>query len=229
MKRLGILGGTFDPIHLAHLRAAEEIGQELNLEKVYLIPCAFPPHKTKDPVTPFHHRMAMARLAVGDSVLLEASDLEGKRSGPSYSIETLREFHTIIRSDPDLFFIVGMDVFLDIKTWKEYNTLFDYAHFVIIQRAGYKTEKFEPLLSNLCKGIKKTQRSDVFIMPSGKSLILTLPTSMDISSTHIRKSVTEGKSIRFLVPESVKEYILKKGLYKDNADFRQSEVVSQDY
>lgn len=212
MKRLGIFGGTFDPVHLGHLRSAEQIGEELSLEKIYLVPSASPPHKAK-PAMPFHHRLAMARLALGDSPLLDVLDLEGKRAGLSYSIETLKEFHNLFSPDPELFFILGMDAFLEIKTWKEYQDLFDYAHFVIIRRAGYKPEDLEPFLLNLRVGAKKTRKPDVFITQSGKTLILMAPTLMDISSTRIREMVTEGRSIRFLVPESVRDYIREKGLY----------------
>ena len=204
--RLGILGGTFDPIHMGHLRTAEEIGQELDMEKVYLIPSASPPHKTEEPVTPFDHRLTMTRLAIVGSSLLDALDLEGNRAGPSYSIETLKELHAIFKPDPDLFFILGIDAFLEINTWKEYERLFDYAHFVIISRPGYRKEKIEP-----------------FLMKSGlenKTLTIKETTLMDISSTNIRKMVQQGKSIRFLVPGPVRDYIAEKGLYGKNGNPR---------
>ena len=218
--KLGILGGTFDPVHLGHLRTAEEIGQELNLEKVYLIPSASPPHKTSNPLTPFHHRLAMTRLAVADSPLLEAMDLEGRRPGHSYSIETLKEFHNIFCPDPELFFILGTDAFLEIKTWKEYRNLFDHAHFVIIQRGGYRAENLEPFLFNVCEGVKNTRNPDVFIAPSGKTIMIMISTLIDISSTSIRQMVAEDKSIHFLVLESVRDYILQKGLYQNYEDPR---------
>ncbi|MCJ7775613.1 MAG: nicotinate-nucleotide adenylyltransferase [Desulfobulbaceae bacterium] len=215
--KLGILGGTFDPIHLGHLRTAEEIGQELGLEKVYLIPSASPPHKTSEPVAPFHHRLTMARLAVGDSSLLEILDLEGKRPGFSYSIETLREFHHIFSPDPELFFILGIDAFLEIKTWKEYQKLFYYAHFVIIERAGFRPRDLEAFLLSIGLNVRKTKLPDVFSVSSGNTVVLRAPTLMDISSTRIRELVAEGKSIRFLLPEMVRNYIMEKGLYRDYA------------
>jgi nicotinate-nucleotide adenylyltransferase len=218
--KLGILGGTFDPIHLGHLRTAEEIGQELGLEKVYLIPSASPPHKTSEPVAPFHHRLTMAQLAVGDSALLEVLDLEGKRPGFSYSIETLREFHHIFSPDPELYFILGIDAFLEIKTWKEYEKLFCYAHFVIIERAGFHPRDLEAFLLNIGLNVKKTKRPDVLEVRSGNTVILKTPTLMDISSTRIRKWVANGKSIRFLLPERVMNYIMEKGLYRDDAGHR---------
>jgi nicotinate-nucleotide adenylyltransferase len=217
LKRLGILGGTFDPIHLGHLRTAVEIGQEMDLEKVYLVPSASPPHKTVEPVTPFQHRLAMARLALGDSSFLEVLDLEGKRPGLSYSIETLKEIHNIFSPDPELYFILGVDAFQEIRTWKEYRHLFDYSHFVIIRRPVSQPDKIDFLLTNTGLDIRKTKRPDVFTAPSGKTLTFMSPTRMDISSTGIRKSIRNGKSIRFLVPDQVRNYIITKGLYRSNA------------
>ena len=219
--RIGILGGTFDPIHLGHLRSAEEICQYLDLERVYLIPSASPPHKTKEPVISFKHRLAMTRLASDSSPLLETMDLEGRRAGHSYSIETLREFHRIFRPDPDLFFILGMDAFLEIRTWKEYKYLFDYAHFVIITRAGFQSHDLMSVLSGLDVGIKRQEdESDLFVAPSGKTVMLIRTAIMDISSTRIREMVKEDRSIRFLVPGSVRTYIAKKGLYRNDGTDR---------
>ncbi|MBW2202909.1 MAG: nicotinate-nucleotide adenylyltransferase [Deltaproteobacteria bacterium] len=219
--RIGILGGTFDPIHLGHLRCAEEICQELNLENVYLVPSASPPHKTKMPVTSFKHRLAMTRLAADISPYIEAVDLEGRRAGHSYSIETLREFYRIFGRDADLFFILGMDAFLEIRTWKEYKYLFDYAHFVIITRAGFQSHDLMSVLSELDAGIKrKKDESDLFVAPSGKTVMLIRAAVMDISSTRIRTMIKENRSIRFLVPESVRTYIAEKGLYRNDATDR---------
>ena len=214
--KLGILGGTFDPIHLGHLRTAEETGQRLGLEKVYLIPSASPPHKVREPITPFYHRLAMVRLASADSPLLEVLDLEGKRPGFSYSIETLREIHSIFSPDPELFFILGMDAFLEIDTWKEYKKLFDVANFVIILRAGFQTDDLDTLVHALRVGAKKTRQADVYATQSGNNLIFLKSTLIDISSTRIRKMVTEGMSIRFLLPEAVRHYIMEKGLYNNH-------------
>ncbi|MCP4666142.1 MAG: nicotinate (nicotinamide) nucleotide adenylyltransferase, partial [Deltaproteobacteria bacterium] len=201
MKRLGILGGTFDPIHLGHLRTAVEIGQALNFEKIYVIPSASPPHKTEEPIAPFRQRLEMARLGAGDSPLLEATDLEGRRPGPSYSIETLREFQMIFKGDFELFFIMGSDAFLEIKSWREYPALFEYANFVIVKRSGVASHRLEDLLLSLEPPIKKDREGDVYTTKAGKKLIFMETAVMDISSTRIRKMVSEGKSIRFLVPE----------------------------
>ncbi len=211
--RLGILGGTFDPIHLGHLRVAEEMGEELDLEKIYLIPAALPPHKDSKPVAPFQHRLAMIRIAAEESHILEALDLEGRRQGLSYSIETLREFHKLFKPRPELFFILGTDAFLEIKTWREYQRLFDYAHFVVIKRPGVQSEELEPFLFSLGVEFRREETENKFVSPSGNVLLYKEATLMDISSTQIREMAAAAKSIRFLVLESVRQYIMEKGLY----------------
>ena len=215
--KLGILGGTFDPIHLGHLRTAEEVGEKLGLEKVFLIPSASPPHKTNDPVTPFHHRLNMARMAAQASPLLEALDLEGNRPGLSYSIETLKELRELYSPDPELFFILGTDAFLEIDTWKAYRTLFDHAHFVVIQRAGHEEQSFDVFLKTLREDITPAGKPGVYTTSAGMIIMVMTSTFLEISSTRIRQMVTAGRSIQFLVPEAVRDYILQKGLYKGNA------------
>ena len=210
--RLGILGGTFDPIHLGHLRLAEEVGEDLRLEKVYLIPAAMPPHKERRPITPFHHRLRMIQMAAQDSPLLEALDLEGRRQGLSYSIETLRQFHELFGPDLELFFILGMDAFLEIETWRDYKRLFDYAHFVVIQRPGVPSGELKSFVRSLGLNVPENEEEKAIILPSGYSLIYKEATLMDISSTMIREKVLAGKSIRYLVPEAVRTYIIENGL-----------------
>jgi nicotinate-nucleotide adenylyltransferase len=195
------------------LRLAEEAGEELELKRVYLIPAAAPPHKERKPIAPFHHRLKMARLAAEASPILDALDLEGRRQGLSYSIETLREFHQLFKPDLELFFILGIDSFLEIDTWKEHKRLFDYAHFVVIQRPGFSAEELEPFLHSLGVKFERGREENTFVVPSGHSVICKEATLMDISSTRIREKVAEGKSVRFLVPETVRSYILQNGLY----------------
>ena len=227
--KLGILGGTFDPIHLGHLRSAEEIGQHLALEKVYLIPSALPPHKTGTPVTPFRHRLAMTRLGTDCSHLLQTMDLEGQRPGFSYSIETLQELTQVFGPEADLFFIVGMDAFLEIKTWRNYKHLFDYAHFVILSRAGCQNHGLETIFSDLAIKGSKMGPGNLFVAPSGKSITLITSTPMEISSTNIRNMVKEDKSIHFLVPETVRAYIIEKGLYLSDDSNRKSNIVPHNH
>jgi nicotinate-nucleotide adenylyltransferase len=215
--RLGILGGTFDPIHFGHLRIAEEICEEMELEKVLLIPGALPPHKyEKKSITPFHDRLAMTRIAAQNSPLLEVLDLEGHRNGPSYSIETLREIHRQYKDSVDIFFIIGLDAFLDIKTWKEYKNLFEESNFIVLKRPGFSFEELAPFILSLEVGFRRTSDSNAFATPSGNLLIYKEATLMDISSTRIREMAAEGRSIRFLLPEAVRIYIIEKSLYGTN-------------
>lgn len=218
--KIGILGGTFDPVHYGHLRTAEEIGQELGLERVYLIPAASPPHKMRDPVTPFNHRLAMVRLGVRESALLEALDLEGRRAGLSYSFDTLKELKSRFGMNAEIFFLVGSDAFFEIRTWKNYRKLFDYAHFVIIPRIGYDLKTLHNLISGLDQSVKKQQNENVYTMLSGNHVIICKSTLLDISGTEIRDMVRRGKSITFLVPETVRAYILREGLYRFHEDHR---------
>lgn len=211
--KLGILGGTFNPIHSGHLRVAEEIGEELELTKVYIVPSGMPPHKEPYPLADFPHRLEMALLASKISPLLEVWDIEGKRPGFSYSIETLQLFHSYFGSSLELFFIIGMDAFIEIKTWKEYQNLFNFASFVVINRPGYNKNKFSQFLDSLNVGFTWDEKRKCFCHPSGNILLKKDTTLMDISATRIREMVAKKKSIHFLVPEVVREYIEKVGLY----------------
>jgi len=211
---IGILGGTFNPIHLGHLRAAEEIAEDFALDKVYLIPSGMPPHKLQAPIADFAHRFEMGRLASAISPLLDVWDIEGTRAGFSYSIETLKYFHKSFGGELDLFFIVGTDAFLDIGTWKEYQNLFKYASFVVINRPGFASKKLMELVKSLNVGFQWYAKGKRFRHPSGTALFQKDITLMDISASSIREKVGRGKSIRFLVPEAVREYIEKTGLYR---------------
>lgn len=214
--RFGILGGTFNPIHSGHLRAAEEIGEDLGLEKVYLIPSGLPPHKSPRPLAEFSHRLAMVRLASELSPLLAVWDVEGKKPGFSYSIDTLLLFHSTFGSGLELFFILGTDAFFEIKTWKEYRNLFRYASFVVIDRPGCSKDDFVTFLDSLDAEFAWDPKRECFYHPSGTSLLRRKTTMMDISASRIRETVAKGKSIRFLVPEAVREYIETVGLYRVN-------------
>jgi nicotinate-nucleotide adenylyltransferase len=214
--RLGILGGTFDPIHFGHLRIAEEILEEMNLDKVFIMPGGHPPHKDGKSIAPFSDRLEMARAGVEESSDLEVLDIEGKRKGPSYSIETLREIHDQYEDNLDLFFILGSDAFKEIKTWKEYKKLFDLTNFIVLKRPGISSSDINSLIESLNLNFKKSGTKDRFTGPMGKHVFFKNVTMLDISSTKIREAIVTGKSINFLVPERVKKYIEKKGLYLNN-------------
>jgi len=225
--KIGILGGTFNPIHLGHLRAAEEIGEDLALDKVYLIPSGMPPHKRQAPIADFSHRFDMGRLASAISPLIDIWDIEGNRAGFSYSIETLKSFHESFGRELELFFIIGTDAFLEIGTWKDYQNLFNYASFVVIHRPGFGSKKLMEFVKSLNVGFQWNAKGKRFRHPSGTVLFEKDITLMDISASSIREKVATGQSIRFLVPEAVREYIEKTGLYRDNHVFSHKGTKAQ--
>ncbi len=212
--RIGLLGGTFNPIHLAHLRIAEEVREACGLDRVLFIPAALPPHKDVAEDVSFAHRLAMAELAVADNPHFRVSDLEGRREGKSYSVHTLE---ILRRENPaaEYFFIVGMDSFREITSWKEYRRLFELAHIVVADRPGSPGGAPLDLLpvairDDFCYDVAaKTLRHR-----AGTSVIFLEETRLDISSTRIRRLVAAGRSIRYLVPAAVEEYILRHGFYR---------------
>ena len=213
--RLGILGGTFDPIHNGHLRLTEEMCEELNLAKVLLMPGAQPPHKDGPSVAPFPDRLEMTKIGASSSDYLEACDIEGRRNGPSYSIETIRIIRKKYDNELELFFILGSDAFKEINTWKEYKSLFQVTNFVVIERPGITFDELGTFIGSLGVNFKEESTED-FINSYGNHILFKKTTLMDISSTKIRQNIRAGKSINFIVPQKVKEYIIRKELYKKN-------------
>jgi len=211
--KYGVFGGTFDPIHMGHLRTAQEMVEELGLTKLFLIPAATPPHKHHSPVSAFHHRFEMAKIAVDGSQHIEVLDIEAKREGPSYSVDTLRELKSFLGTQSDLYFIMGLEGFFEIHTWKEYRSLFQLAHFVVVDRKGFQYQDIFPYLKGLQIGFSITNEANKVILFSGKWLLHKVPTRMDISSTQIRNLVNRGMSIRYLVPDRVMNYVLEHRLY----------------
>lgn len=210
-RKIGIFGGTFDPIHIGHLRSVEETADRLHLDRIFLIPAARPPHKPRSDMASFPDRLEMTRLAVEDNRLIEVLDVEGARSGPSYSVDTLENLAGDMGSDVNLFFLLGMDAFLDIESWHRYRRLFELAHFVVFSRSDKREEEFRQLTQRL--GITIITPSDKSGAYSSRGVTRIRTTLIDISSTEIRRFVNQGASIRYLVPEPIRHYILKKGLY----------------
>jgi nicotinate-nucleotide adenylyltransferase len=197
---------------------AEEMGEDLALDKVFLVPGGNPPHKKNHHISSFEDRLTMAQLAVEGDERLGVLDLEGQRQGFSYSIETLKELHQRFPSGTEIFFLIGTDAFLEIKTWKDYQKLFYYAHFVVFRRPGSPEQDFDAFLDSLGLNYTKSDTVDHYLVSSGKTIVIRDVTPLHISSTAIRKMVGEDRSIRFLVPGAVRDYILIKGLYRPNGD-----------
>lgn len=213
-KRIGLFGGTFNPIHLGHLRAGVEIQEAFDLNPILFIPTAIPPHKQARNLLSFDSRLEMIRLAIAGYPFFKVSDVEKQRKGKSYSIQTLRFFKRTFGPEFQLYFIIGLDAFLEINTWREFKELFALCHFIVMDRPGYRKGWVKALLheeiSAHCIYYPKENR---FLLPGGFSVYLFSITLMDISSTRIRNLRETSQPIRYLVPDKVENYILEKGLY----------------
>lgn len=197
MSRIGIMGGTFDPLHWAHLIIAEESREKFNLGKVIFIPAGQPPHKLTYPVSDAEHRYAMTLLGTASNPYFEVSRLEIERSGPSYSVDTIREIKGIYGRKTEIYFIVGADEILEIESWHEADQLPKLTRFIVAPRPGFDLTALEQHLP--LKFLKSIE-----ILPIAP---------VDISATNLRTRIATGKTIRYLVPEEVEQYIRKHGLY----------------
>ena len=214
--KTGILGGTFNPIHLAHLRIAEEVHQALELDRTLFIPAAEPPHKDVAGEISFAHRLAMVEAALKDFPAFQASDLELQRSGKSFSVDTLE---LLRQEDPqgERYFIIGLDSYRDIASWKDFSRIFCLSHMVVTTRPGAVIrDSLEPLPVAMHKDFCYDKGSKRLRHKSGNYLIFLEETKLDISSTQIRGLKRKGQPIEHLVPAAVAAYIEENGLYKEN-------------
>lgn len=199
-RRVGIMGGTFDPIHIGHLVLAETAREELGLSEVLFIPAAQPPHKTGREVAAAEHRLRLVQLAVESNPFFRVLDVEMKREGPSYSYDTLHSLVEEHGASADFCFIVGGDEMNAIFTWHRASELFSLCSFAAASRQG------SPLsLSELRARLGEEALSRIHFVKTPE---------LEISSTDIRRRRQEGRSIRYLVPEKVEAYICKEGLYQ---------------
>ncbi len=209
----GILGGTFDPIHIGHLRVAEEVRESQRLSEIWFIPAATPPHKQNVGAS-FLHRYEMVRRAIEGCEYFSALDIESKRDGPSYTIDTLKELDKFYGDTREFFFILGSDAFLGFDTWKSYLDIPKYANLVIMVRDAEDNAVLKEFLYKTWPSYKEVGR-DHFKAKDVKDIVFQQVTHLQISSTDIRKKCKDSKSIRFLVPETVREYIVVHRLYFD--------------
>jgi nicotinate-nucleotide adenylyltransferase len=208
---IGLFGGTFDPVHVAHLRIAEEVRETFSLERIYFVPAWIQPLKRAATEADAADRVRMLEMATRSNGLFRTSKVEIKRGGVSYSIDTVKLFS---RRFADIYFLVGVDAFSDIGLWKGCEDLFRYTNFVVMVRPG---RHMEGLPGNL-EGQVKTIDASTWEHSSGKRIYLHHITQLDVSSTRIRELSRKGKSIRYLVPHQVERYITKRGLYKNGGD-----------
>ncbi|MDD5724273.1 MAG: nicotinate-nucleotide adenylyltransferase [Syntrophales bacterium] len=206
----GLFGGTFDPVHLGHLRCAEEVLELFTLDKILFIPAGIQPLKTDRDILPFHHRERMIRLAIEGNPSFSTSGIEDRRGGRSYSIETVRHFLNTAPAGTELYFILGQDAFHEMPMWKEWRELLQLCNFVVMTRPGYETKNLTGIFpSDVVALFHYDGASDGFTGPAGHSIFFRGLTLLDISSTDIRNRVKTHRSIRHLVPDPVRDYILK--------------------
>jgi len=221
LKRIGLFGGTFNPIHLGHVQVVREVKTGFGLDNILIIPSALPPHKELNGVVDAEDRLEMIRLAFSDDPNFVISDVELKRSGPSYTIDTVRHFKSISPENTELYLIVGLDAFLEIDTWKSYNDLFLLIPFIVMSRTINQENSAELewkslnnyLQSKISKGYTFSFAQSSFLHDKKQPVCVFNVTPVDISSTTIRKRIKNGRSIKRLVPEIIENFINAKGLY----------------
>jgi len=205
---IGIRGGTFDPIHTAHLRATLEVAEELKLSQVRLLPGSIPPHRPQPLASP-QQRLAMVKLAVQSNDLFIADDRELRRQGASYTVDTLRSLREEFGEKEPLALMIGMDAFLDFTKWHEWETIISLAHLVVTSRPDYTAQP----LQAWAETIRSDNMQELHANAAGK-LYFVQTTALSISATDIRHHQQEGRDIRYLVPDVVYDYIKQNQLYR---------------
>ena len=199
MRKIGVFGGTFDPIHLGHLAVARDAADQLGLEVVHFVPAARPPHKPDDDVSPAEHRVRMVALAIEGEPRFELCTLELEREGPSYTVDTLEEFTRRYGSDADLYYIVGGDTPKELHHWRRPERLLDLARLVVVARPGFASDDSRLIAPDLGH-------------PPDRVIVLE-GSSRDIASSNLRERARQGRSLLGLAPTAVAKYIDEQGLY----------------
>ena len=197
---VGLMGGTFNPIHYGHLLMCESIREEFGLRKIVFIPARIPPHKTDREIIDPIDRLIMVELAIVDNPYFELSDIEIRRNRPSYTVDTLKEFRRIYGPE-ELFFITGADSLVQLHTWREYKQIFSLCKIIVARRP----DTDDNLLNEYILKYKNDFGAEIFV---------SRHKAMDYSSTEIRERVKSGASIRYRTPAVVEAYIYKRGLYR---------------
>ncbi len=222
LQRIGLFGGTFNPIHTGHLRIANDIRERFSLDSIIFIPAGMPPHKDKDQVINPAHRLRMAELAVEPFEYFKVSSIEVCREGFSYSIDTVRALQNELGKSAELFFITGIDAFLEIRTWKDAGALLGLCNFIVIQRPGYRFTDLKRIELPALEGVSLSELEELDRRESVRlsipltdkySLFLESITPCDISSTELRRLIHDSEGVKNLLPENVMSYIIEQGLY----------------
>lgn len=210
-RKIGLLGGTFDPVHFGHLQLAQSAMEECSLDKVVFIPSGQPPHKKGAAITPFNHRLAMLTLAGACENNFECDAIEDALPKPSFTIDTIREIRKHHDTDCRFYFMIGADAFLDILTWKSHTAILSSVNIILSKRKGYDAEQLAMLLKQL--GYVLSDGS--WHGNDGQKSIYVLKNIPDsLSSSAIRTMIKKGESVQQYLPESVLEYIKRNRLYQ---------------
>jgi len=218
--RIGILGGTFNPVHYGHLRVSEEVRERVGLEKILFIPSGNPSLKDLE-LAPAEYRHEMTRLAIASNPSFEISDIESKKTEKSYTVDTLitlREMHP----GKKLYFILGIDAFLDIPLWYHPERLMELTNFVVVSRPGFSFTRLPSRVAADAEAFSAMESGHLTayktVLENGGEVFLFNVTPMDISATTIRNLVKQGMSIKYLLPESAESFIISHNLYKEGSD-----------
>jgi nicotinate-nucleotide adenylyltransferase len=209
-KRIGMFGGTFDPLHIGHLRSALEVAEFMALDELRLIPSARPPHRSTPQVSA-SDRLAMVELAVAGLPPLCVDDRELKRDKPSYSIDTLESLRAELGADDQLFLLLGWDAFCGLPSWHRWTELLEHCHILVLQRPDADSDAPEALRNLLAA---RSVNDPLSLSGPGGQISFVWQTPLAVSATQIRALLADGKSIRFLVPDAVLAYIHAHGLYR---------------
>ncbi len=210
---IGLLGGTFDPIHHGHLRLAEEMGAALGLDEVRIMPTGVPPHRLR-PIAGVSQRRAMVELAITGNPRFRIEAIELEKTGPCYMVDTLEALRAELGADTPIVLVVGADVFAGLSSWHEWQRLFDLCHFAVALRPGYTNweRTLPPALEREYRPRRRDQAQAMSESLAG--YVITRPvTQLDISATRIRADVAAGRNPRYLLPDPVLEHIYQHQLY----------------
>jgi nicotinate-nucleotide adenylyltransferase len=211
-QTLGVFGGTFDPIHYGHLRLAEELAEAVGLERVLFIPAGQPPHRGA-PRTAATHRLEMVRRAIAGNPRFVLDAREVERTAPSYTVDTLSALRAELGESRRLWLLLGADAFLGLPTWHEWRRLFDLAHLAVADRPGAGLMQSDALSEPLKGEVRGRQVADGTAAGPAGSVLLRSMTPLDISATAIRDSLARQRSVRYLLPDAVLDYIQEQKLY----------------
>jgi nicotinate-nucleotide adenylyltransferase len=210
-RLIGILGGTFNPIHFGHLRMAQELANSLNLDEIRFIPAANPPHKNKPEVSA-QHRASMVQLAIADNPTFQLDTRELERNGASYTIDTLISLRNELGENVSICLIMGSDTFTKLDTWHRWNELMDYCHIILVQRPNTKSEQLSEQMTQYLSA-HYTENVDDFAEKTAGYIHMQLISAQDISATKIRQNFAEGASNKYLLLDAVLAYVAQHQLY----------------